>query len=248
MTLGSHQRTIGKSQIAITPRWILDPLGQFDLDPCGNDPRPWDCARVTFTESEDGLSHDWFGRVWLNPPFDRRVVGRFIEKLAQHHRGTALIHVRTDTEWFQPIWANASALLFLAGRVIFHQPDGDRIRISDPKAKHFGQAANSGAPVLLAAFGTEDADILAMSGLTGAFVPLRLPRSVLVAAIDVPWRSIVVAALRDLRGSVGLGDLYRMIAAHPRAHRNTHWRAKVRQTLKRGAGRRVARGKWEAAE
>jgi hypothetical protein len=54
MTLGSHQRTIGKSQVRITPRAILDPLGEFDLDPAGNDPRPWDCAKVTYTERENG--------------------------------------------------------------------------------------------------------------------------------------------------------------------------------------------------
>jgi len=39
MTLGSHQQTIGKSQDHLTPRWIIDALGPFDLDPCAADPR-----------------------------------------------------------------------------------------------------------------------------------------------------------------------------------------------------------------
>jgi hypothetical protein len=41
MTLGSHQTSIGKSQAHFTPRWIIDTLGLFDLDPCAGDPRSW---------------------------------------------------------------------------------------------------------------------------------------------------------------------------------------------------------------
>jgi hypothetical protein len=33
MTLGSHQKTIGASQVRLTPRWIIEALGLFDLDP-----------------------------------------------------------------------------------------------------------------------------------------------------------------------------------------------------------------------
>jgi hypothetical protein len=33
VSLGSHQRTVGRSQTHITPKWIIDALGPFDLDP-----------------------------------------------------------------------------------------------------------------------------------------------------------------------------------------------------------------------
>jgi hypothetical protein len=56
MALGSHQTTVGKSQVHLTPKWIIDALGVFDLDPCAASPRPWDCARVNFVEADDGLS------------------------------------------------------------------------------------------------------------------------------------------------------------------------------------------------
>jgi hypothetical protein len=79
MTLGSHQKTVGDSQNWITPKWIIGALGPFDLDPAGADPRPWDCANRTLTQN--GLSVPWEGRVWLNPPFDRYVVGKWIAKL-----------------------------------------------------------------------------------------------------------------------------------------------------------------------
>ena len=62
MTLGSHQTSIGKTQVHITPRWIIEVLGPFDLDPAAADPRPWDCAAVNYTERDDGLRQPWFGR------------------------------------------------------------------------------------------------------------------------------------------------------------------------------------------
>ena len=48
MTLGSHQQAVGKSQSHFTPHWILDRLGEFDLDPCAGNPRPWDIASSQF--------------------------------------------------------------------------------------------------------------------------------------------------------------------------------------------------------
>jgi hypothetical protein len=117
VTLGSHQTSVGRSQVHCTPRWILERLGPFDLDPCAADPRPWDCAAENWTS--DGLGTPWHGRVWLNPPFDRYEVGRWIARLAQHGNGTALLHARTEAGWFQPIWEFSTAILFMADRIKF---------------------------------------------------------------------------------------------------------------------------------
>src|SRR5712671_6255676 len=124
MTLGSHQKTIGTSQVHLTPRWIVEALGPFDLDPCAADPRPWDCAEVNLCEADDGLHQPWAGRVWLNPPFDRYVVARWIGRLAEHGHGTALLHARTETEWFRICWSKASTILFMPQRLTFVKPDG----------------------------------------------------------------------------------------------------------------------------
>jgi hypothetical protein len=158
MTLGSHQQTIGKSQVHLTPPWIIERLGPLDLDPCAADPRPWDCARENIPVARDGLAHEWHGRVWLNPPFHRQQVGMWITRLAAHGRGTALVHARTETEWFRPIWGHASAILFMAQRISFFRPDGTM------------QAANSGAPPVLIAFGTEDVERLRQADIAGALV------------------------------------------------------------------------------
>lgn len=158
MTLGSHQATVGKSQVHLTPRFILDALGPFDLDPCAATVRPWDCARENLTEADDGLARRWWGRVWLNPPFNRYEVGRWVDRLAAHGSGILLVHARTETDWFERVWAQASALLFLADRISFCRPDGT------------AHPANSGAPVVLAGFSDDDATVLRECGLAGFLV------------------------------------------------------------------------------
>lgn len=159
VTLGSHQAVVGKSQVHLTPKWIIDRLGPFDLDPCAADPRPWDCARENWTER--GLERQWPmpAKVWLNPPFDRRVVADWIARLGLHVAGgIALLHARTETEWFEPIWIHADAILFMADRIKFCRPDGSE------------QRANSGAPPVLVAFGEWARDRLEISKIPGSFV------------------------------------------------------------------------------
>ena len=82
MTLGSHQQTIGKSQDHLTPRWIIDALGPFDLDPCAS-LHGLPCATNNIRLPEDGLRCAWPPGmfVWLNPPFDRYQVGEWIQRL-----------------------------------------------------------------------------------------------------------------------------------------------------------------------
>jgi hypothetical protein len=158
MTLGSHQAAVGRSQVHITPYRFIEFLGPFDVDPCAADPRPWDCALRNIIEVENGLAQRWTGRVWLNPPFDRYQVGCWIQRLAEHGCGTALLHARCEAAWFEPIWKHASAILFLADRIKFCRPDGTE------------QPANSGAPPVLAAFGDYDRQRLEQSKIPGAFV------------------------------------------------------------------------------
>lgn len=170
MTLGSHQKTIGVTQTWISPKWIIDAIGPFDHDPCAAFPRPWDCAARNTIEAMDGLSVEWQGRVWLNPPFHRYRVAEWVKRLAMHGCGTALLHARTEAEWFEPCWNNASGILFLADRIHFHYPNGRRAE------------ANSGAPACLVAFGGVDL--------------LRLDKSNIAGNLVTKWRS-QFAGLRD---------------------------------------------------
>lgn len=158
MTLGSHQRTVGASQSHFTPRALVDALGSFDLDPCAGDPRPWNCATTNWTAADDGLSRPWTGRVWCNPPFDRYAVGAWVAAMAAHQSEILLLHARTETAWFRPVWRSAHSILFLATRLHFCDSAG------------VPQAANSGAPLVLAAFSPYDTIRLQRSGIAGSLV------------------------------------------------------------------------------
>jgi hypothetical protein len=172
VTLGSHQRSVGKSQVHITPRWIIDSLGPFDLDPCAADPRPWDCARDNIVEAEDGLAWEWDGFVWMNPPFHRYRVEAWLVRMAEHNNGIALLHARTETKWFAHCWSGASALLFFATRLNFCKPDGTPNMISKKGSKYNGRVGNSGAPPVLVAFGDEAFRRLDNCKIPGALVTL----------------------------------------------------------------------------
>jgi len=108
----------------LTPPELLKSLGAFDLDPCAPVNRPWDTAAAHYTVEDDGLSRPWNGRVWLNPPYDDKAAS-WLERLADHGNGMALIFARTDTMAFhRHVWGRADATLFIRGRVQFYRIDG----------------------------------------------------------------------------------------------------------------------------
>jgi hypothetical protein len=111
-------------------------------------------ATVNITEAQDGLASSWpeGAMTWVNPPFHRHQVAAWIKKLAAHGNGIALVHARTETEWFQPIWDHADGILFLGQRVTFCKPDGTLCTVTNARTGKVS-VANSGAPVVIAAFG-----------------------------------------------------------------------------------------------
>ena len=48
----------------LTPPELVKKLGDFDLDPCTPINAPFRHAKVNFSVVDDGLSKDWFGRVY----------------------------------------------------------------------------------------------------------------------------------------------------------------------------------------
>jgi len=146
----------------ITPRWLIERLGPFDLDPCACEPQPWPTAKRMVTENEDGLLLQWSGFVWCNPPYGR-LLGVWLERMSVHNNGIALVFARTDTRAFHShVWPCASALLFLRGRLTFCTPSGDPAPLGH----------NSGGPSALIAFGSE--------------ASLRLSRCPDLGAIAIP--------------------------------------------------------------
>lgn len=237
--IGGHQTPRrARTDNWLTPPWLLKMLGgwqAFDLDPCAMENQPWPTARRHYTVRDNGLILPWAGQVWLNPPYLRGLLGRFMARMADHGRGIALIFARTETAtFFRYVWERATAVLFPRGRIDFHTPDGQ-------------PAGDSGAPSALCAYGWNAADVLAECGVDGQFVPLRLPRSVVALALEPTWREAIAAWMRQQRGPVALADIYRAFASHRKAAGNPNYQAKIRQVLQMGAGVRVGRGQWSAA-
>jgi hypothetical protein len=158
--MGTHQSARAIKDEWLTPPEIIEKLGQFDLDPCSPINRPWSTAKTHYTINDDGLDLPWFGRVWCNPPYGLEAA-KWLDKLASHGNGIALIFARTETQmFFDHVWAKAHAILFLKGRLYFHHVDGSRA------------SANAGAPSVLIAYGKDNIDCLATNNIAGQFLRL----------------------------------------------------------------------------
>ena len=92
----SFERRKDRTDEWYTPKWIIDALGSFDLDPCAPSEQFY-TADKCYTKEMDGLYQEWEGRVWLNPPYKNPLIGKFMKRLAEHGNGIALVFNRMDT-------------------------------------------------------------------------------------------------------------------------------------------------------
>jgi hypothetical protein len=103
----------------------------IDLDPASSDAAQAVVqARRYYTIEDDGLSQDWAGRVWLNPPYARGVVDLWIDRLCREYESGAvtaaccLVNNATETGWCQRLLSTCRAVWFPTGRIRYWQPDG----------------------------------------------------------------------------------------------------------------------------
>jgi hypothetical protein len=113
-----------------TPDSILIPvrqvLGEIHLDPASCDTAQARVqARTYYTVTDDGLSHSWHGKVFLNPPYKlpeiQRFCGKLVEEIDAGHVTEAILVVNnpTHTDWFQFVAPHAAAISFPDGKVAF---------------------------------------------------------------------------------------------------------------------------------
>ena len=107
-------------------------MGGIDLDPASSELANGVVkAGVIYTEEDDGLSKDWHGRVWMNPPYAANLIGQFSSKLAKEYKNgnvdqaIVLVNNATETGWFFEMIEQASAVCFPKSRVKFWRPDGE---------------------------------------------------------------------------------------------------------------------------
>jgi phage N-6-adenine-methyltransferase len=121
----SQLPTSKKSDRWYTPPLVVSPveqvLGVIDLDPCADEGKHIP-AKMHYTVADDGLSREWHGRVFMNPPYS--CPGKWMKKLqAEYESGRvieaiALVPVATDTKWLSPV-LKSQVVCFWTGRIKF---------------------------------------------------------------------------------------------------------------------------------
>lgn len=104
----------------------VDRVCNFGLDAAANEDNAL-CARY-WTEEDDGLSQEWKGRVWCNPPYSQ--VRYWTRKAADEFEcGNAdlvvmLVPVRTSTRWWRNAVASGARVVFVPNRLYFTSDKG----------------------------------------------------------------------------------------------------------------------------
>ena len=119
-----------------TPPHIIEAVkgtfgGSIELDPASSEvANKVVGAERFFTEETDGLSMEWNSRsVYLNPPYARGWVKKFMEKMVSElesgsfNEGIALVNNGTETGWFQNAASKCSAICFPKGRIRYLTAD-----------------------------------------------------------------------------------------------------------------------------
>ena len=109
-----------KTDLWETPQDLFDRLNavyHFNTDVCAI-PSNAKCADF-YTPEQDGLSREWRGVCWCNPPYGREI-GRWVEKAANSlAKVVMLLPARTDTKWFHDYCLPFGKIEFIRGRLKF---------------------------------------------------------------------------------------------------------------------------------
>jgi len=100
---------------------ILNGILKFDVDVCATAANT-KCERY-FTKEIDGLTQDWIGRIWCNPPYGRDI-GKWISRARDSYwvndaTVVMLLPSRTDTKWIHKYVFGSAHVVFLEGRLKF---------------------------------------------------------------------------------------------------------------------------------
>jgi phage N-6-adenine-methyltransferase len=92
---------------------------RFDLDVCAIESNA-KCKKY-FTPEIDGLSQEWVGNCWMNPPYGRGI-GQWVKKAYDSSKKGAsvvcLLPARTDTKWWHD-YCMRGTVYFIKGRLKF---------------------------------------------------------------------------------------------------------------------------------
>lgn len=171
--MAEHEPCIGQSDDWFTPPEIFAALKlTFDLDPCSPGAGHWVPAINILTKDDDGLTREWSGLVFVNPPFGgRHGHVPWLLKFLDHGNGIAIVRAYTSSDWFHDYVApRAESLLFPRGKTKFI-PSPQLKQSLEAKSKDGVFRNAPGHGVVLIGMGDDANAALRQSGL-GFFVEL----------------------------------------------------------------------------
>lgn len=112
-----------------TPHHIIKKVKHcfnIELDPASSDAanRIVGAARY-YTIADDGLSKEWGGNIFMNPPYSRGLCAKFTSRLVNEyycgtiHNAIVLVNNSTDAVWFHKMAKYSNAICFTSGRLAF---------------------------------------------------------------------------------------------------------------------------------
>lgn len=111
-----------KTDLWATPQDFFDKYNEkygFQLDVCATKENA-KCSRY-FTIDDDGLSQEWNGICWMNPPYGRNIkhwVKKAYESSLNGATVVCLLPARTDTAWWHD-YCIKGQIEFIRGRLKF---------------------------------------------------------------------------------------------------------------------------------
>ena len=113
-------------------------MNGIDLDPFSSlEANKTVKAKKIFTIDNSGLTQNWCDigkvKVWMNPPYGRGLMDQAIDKLIEeYYKGSiseaiVLVNNATETQWFQSLVKESSAICLVERRISFYNVDGKNV-------------------------------------------------------------------------------------------------------------------------